>query len=154
MSTTKRNFSRPGWILTVVFAVAMVVSTSNRAPAANDSPTAKALQALVETSLTAYDSENGAAFLDTIHTKSPEYGRTKDVLAGQFTRDDATVTLDDFDYMGHDDEFAVARVKIKTTSDAPDFTDNVVDTLSVFKQEDGKWKYWSDALLGVSIVQK
>ena len=131
-----------------------LVAPRPAAAADNDSKTGKALRALVEKSLRAYDDEDEAAFMATIHTKSPEYEQTKTSLPTQFSTENATSTLDGFDYMGHDDEFAVARIKIKTTSKEPDFADNVIDTLSVFKQEDGKWKYWSDALLGVSVVEK
>ena len=46
-----------------------------------------------------------------MHTKSPEYDRTQKALPEQFRAMDLDVKLVDFKYMGHDDEFAVARVK-------------------------------------------
>lgn len=152
---TKRLWSAPLRTLVALGCLSLALVAPGAAAAAdNDSKTGRALRALVEKSLDAYDDEDEAAFMATIHTKSPEYEQTKTSLPTQFSTENATSTLDGFDYMGHDDEFAVARIKIKTTSEEPDFADNVIDTLSVFKQEDGKWKYWSDALLGVSVVEK
>ena len=33
------------------------------------------------------------------------------------------------------------------------FEANVIDTITLFHQEDGVWKYWSDFILGVEMVQ-
>jgi hypothetical protein len=67
---------------------------------------------------------------------------------------DAQTELVGFQYIGHDDEFAVARVKLKTVEQSGEpFSANVLDTITVFHQEDGVWKYWSDHLLGVELVQ-
>ncbi len=112
--------------------------------------TSAALRKVVEEGLRAYDAEDAAGFLRGIHTQSPEYEPTKAALAGQFAEDDAQTTLAFFYYIGHDDEFAVARIKLKTVSAESDFADNVTDTLAVFKQERGAWKYWTDSILGVT----
>jgi len=56
-------------------------------------------------------------------------------------------------YIGHDDEFAVARVKSKTTGKAESgFVNNIVDAIVIFHQEGGKWKMWSEDILGVQAV--
>ena len=67
---------------------------------------------------------------------------------------DARTELVGFHYIGHDDEFAVARVKLQTVDQSGEpFSANVIDTITIFHQEDGVWKYWSDHILGVELVQ-
>ena len=59
-----------------------------------------------------------------------------------------------FRYIGHDDEFAVARVMLKTVGrSGPPLAANVLDTMTVFHQEDGEWKYWSNHILGVDLLK-
>ena len=89
-----------------------------------------------------------------VHTKSPDYDTTKAALTEQFADLDVTSELVDFDYVGHDDEFAVARVKMKTTG-KPDsgFVGNTVDSMVIFHMEGGAWKLWSDKVLGVEILE-
>jgi hypothetical protein len=55
--------------------------------------------------------------------------------------------------MGHDDEFAVARVKTRTTGQpGSDFVTNVTDAVVLFHQENGTWKLWSEKIIAVEIV--
>ena len=109
---------------------------------------------LVEDNLAAFNREDVSGTMRYIHTKSPEYGSTQDVLSSQFEALDARTKLIELHYMGHDDEFAVARVKLKTVneSDAA-FEANVLDTIVLFHMEDGAWKYWSTQILGAEFVR-
>ncbi len=109
---------------------------------------------LVEDKLAAFNREDASGTMRHIHTKSPEYGSTREVLSSQFDALDARTKLIDLHFMGHDDEFAVARVKLKTVneSDAA-FEANVLDTIVLFHLEDGVWKYWSDYIIGAEFVQ-
>jgi hypothetical protein len=44
-----------------------------------------------------------------------------------------------FQYLGHDDEFACARIKTKVTSPGTEgFEDNLSDTVTMFHQEGGR----------------
>jgi len=109
---------------------------------------------LTEDKLAAFNREDVSGTMRHVHTKSPEYGSTQGFLPGQFEALDARTKLVDLHYMGHDDEFAVARVKLKTVNEsgAP-FAANVMDTIAVFHLEDGVWKYWSNHILGVEFTQ-
>lgn len=112
------------------------------------------LRQVIENNIRAY---NGKMFEDTIatiHTKSPDYATMQELLPDQFSGLDTQTELVGFNYIGHDDEFAVARVRLKTISltDAA-FTPNILDTIAVFYPEDGTWKYWSNQILGVELVQ-
>jgi hypothetical protein len=129
------------------------------APAASafgtDGPLIKALRDLVAGNITAYDKKDLNATMSSIDTKSPDYESTKAALTEQFKDLDVTAQLVDFDYIGHDaNEFAVARVKTKTTGKpGSGFTDNTVDAIVIFHQENGVWKLWSEKILGVDLGQ-
>jgi len=117
----------------------------------SDGPLIKALRDLVAGNITAYDKKDLNAAMSYVDTKSPDYEPTKNALTEQFKNLDVNAQLVDFDYVGHDaKEFAVARVKIKTTGKpGSDFTDNTTDAMVIFHQENGVWKLWGQEILGV-----
>lgn len=44
----------------------------------------------------------------------------------------------------------MARVKLATKKvTGPDFQDNELDLIQVFRKEDGEWKFWSQTILEV-----
>ena len=115
---------------------------------------APALQYVMENNLASFNRKDLAGTMQTIHTKSPDYETTKQALEAQFKDLDATATLVSFTYIGHDDEFAVGRAKVKTTAKpGTGFTDNTVDAMMIFHQEGGAWKLWDEDILGVQIGQ-
>jgi hypothetical protein len=125
------------------------------APArADDAELAATLRQVVAGNLAAYDREDVDATMSFVHTKSPDYASTQSALQAQFEALDVTTELVDFAYIGHDDEFAIARVRAKT-ADGPGntFTDNTVDAIVIFHQENGAWKLWGDEILGIAIGQ-
>jgi hypothetical protein len=140
----------------VAMALAMLVGFAGVASAtsAADDPLVKALRAAVEANLTAYNAKNVDGVLSSIDTHSPDYATTKDALTEQFQNIGATAKLTDFRYIGHDDEFAVVRMKIALAGPpTSDFVDNVVDGMMVFHQENGTWKLWSEDVLGVEFTK-
>lgn len=113
-----------------------------------------ALRQVVVENLAAYNSEDAARTLASVHTKSPAYGTMRDALPRQFGSLDTRTELDGFTYIGHDDEFAVARVQYRTVGgSAKPFMNNFLDTITVFHQEDGVWKYWDNYVVGGRPVQ-
>lgn len=107
------------------------------------------LRGVMEEHLRAYDAEDVEGVLRTIHTRSPEYEATRGAIAEQFGALGVKAQLVDFRTLGHDDEFVVARVKIKLVGSPGDaFQNNVTDNLVLFHQEGGVWKLWSDQVLG------
>ena len=143
-----------GSLISVLGVVALVaIALVGAAPAAADAVLASSLRQVADEYLAAYDREDAEGTLRTIHSNSPEYAETRERMASQFPDQDVTVTLVQFRYIGHDDEFAYARVKLKTVSDAEDFADNVVDTVALFHMENGAWKFWSDHIIGVELVE-
>lgn len=121
--------------------------------AAADDKLATTLRGVTEENLRAYDAEDAGGVLRTMHTRSPEYDPTKAALPKQFEATDLAVKLIDFKYMGHDDEFAVARVRTQLVgSPGSGFQDNVTDSVLLFHKEGGVWKLWSDDVLGVELT--
>src|SRR5262249_57665479 len=113
--------------------VGMVVGVGVRGGAADDKLGAT-LRGVVEENVRAYDARDTDAFLRTLHPKSPGYEATKAILSDQFREGDIKVTLVDYKYIGHDDEFAVARVKMKTVAPpgSTGFQSNVTDSVVLF----------------------
>jgi hypothetical protein len=143
------------WTTTAIAALALLCFGAPRALAfGTDMPLLAALRDLVAGNISAYDHKDIDATMRTIDTRSPDYAPTKDALATQFKDLDVKGELVSFDYMGHDDEFAVARVKTKTTGKpGSGFTDNTVDAIMLFHQQNGEWKLWSEQILGVQVAQ-
>ncbi len=112
------------------------------------------LEQLSKDQIAAFNRENVAATMAYAHTKSPAYSTTQAELTSQFSALDAKAEQVSFHYVGHDDEFAVARVKVKVTAPgAEGFNDNIVDTMTLFHQEGGRWKLWDAYVLGSEFVE-
>jgi hypothetical protein len=138
----------------MIVPLAILLAITGMAGAAEDE-LATTLHGLVQENLRAYDAEDADGVLRTMHSRSPEYDPTKAALPGQFAAQDLAVQLVDFRYIGHDDEFAVARVKTRLTSPpGAGFEDNVVDTIVLFHREGPVWKLWSDDVIGVVLEPK
>ena len=121
---------------------------------AADDPLAADLRAVVERQVAAFNAKDVPAALATLHTKSPEYRSTEEELVALFKDENLSASLASFQYVGHDDEFAVARVKLRVGAPAGDeFVDNTSDTMTLFHQEDGAWRIWGDYLIGVQTLE-
>lgn len=136
----------------VVAGLALVAASATAARAEDDALEAT-LRGVVETHLAAYDREDVAATLATIDSRSPAHAETQEELDGQFPAFDLKPSLVSFDYIGHDDEFAVGRAKTQIVSETrADFSPNTVDAILIFHQEGGVWKLWAEHVLGVELL--
>jgi hypothetical protein len=137
----------------VCVAIAALVGFGSAPALADDAALETALRQTVTGNLSAYDRKDADRTMGYIHSKSPDYEPTRNALAGQFKDLNLTTELVGFKYIGHDDEFAVARVIAKTTAKpGTDFNNNVVDAIVIFHQENGQWKLWSEEILGVTLL--
>src|SRR5262245_57484859 len=132
-----------------VLAAVLLAVTSPALADPDDDSLASALQAVSKDQIAAFNREDVAATMSYAHSKSPDYDTARAELASEFSTLDAKAEQLSFRYVGHDDEFAVARVKVKVTAPDEGFQDNVVDTLTIFHQEGGSWKLWDVYVLGV-----
>src|SRR5262245_11736350 len=138
----------------IALPVAALLGLGVVAGAAED-PLPGTLRGVVAEQVRAYDAEDTDAVLRTIHSRSPDYDTMKAALPKQFAAEDLSVQLVDFRYMGHDDEFAIARVKTRVTGPpGSGFQDNLIDSVMLFHREGALWKLWSDDVLGVDFEQK
>jgi hypothetical protein len=146
----RNDMNTRGWMIGFA-ALVLLGFGASRALAADD-PLTAALRPVLAGHLAAYDREDAAATMSFVDSKSPDYESTKAALAGQFEQLDVTNELVDFALIGHDDEFAVARARIKSVgTPGGGFTDNTVDTILIFRQENAAWKLWDESILGVEI---
>jgi hypothetical protein len=113
---------------------------------------APAIQYVLDNNLASFNKRDLTASMRTIDTRSPDYEATKAALEEQFKDLDVTASLVKFTYIGHDDEFAVARASIKTSGKPgnTDFVDNTVDAILLFHMEGGAWKLWDETVLGIT----
>ncbi len=134
--------------------LAMGFAFATGAHAAQQDPLTTALRKVVEDNVAAYNARDVDGVMRGVHTRSPEYDPTKTAITAQFRELPVTARLVDFRYLGHDDEFAIARMKLAVGGPPTSkFQDDVVDSLLVFHQENGTWKLWMDEVLGVEFVK-
>ena len=111
------------------------------------------LYATLAANLGAFDRKDVAASMRTIDSRSPDYAPTKQAIEDQFKDLNVRSEIVSFDYMGHDDEFAVARAKVKTTGQpGSDFMNNTVDAVMLFHQGNGTWKLWSEDIVAIDLT--
>ncbi|MFH1868474.1 MAG: hypothetical protein ABH843_05840 [Candidatus Omnitrophota bacterium] len=107
-----------------------------------------AIKKVVLDNLGTIGKENMSAMMATIHTQSPGYLITKQQTQEIFDTFDISYELKYYQYIGQDGGYAVARViQVTKKISGPAFQNNELDMIQVFKQEDGVWKYWSQAIL-------
>ena len=94
------------FLLLAIFAGPSVASTEDGLSAQ--------LRQVVEDNVAAYNREDVSATLQSVHTNSPDYATMQQALPTQFNAMNTGVELVNFHYIGYDDEFALARVGIKT----------------------------------------
>lgn len=135
-------------------AASLLFLFANPLSAADPGGLEGALRQVVERNLAAYNSEDTSRTLASVDTKSPAYEAMHDALPKLFGAMDTRTELVRFTYIGHDDEFAVARVQYRTVGGkAKPFMNNIVDTITFFHQENGTWKYWDNYVLGVGLIK-
>jgi len=119
-----------------------------------DETLAGSLEKVSKDQIAAFNRKDVAATMVYAHTKSPTYDAAREMLTDYFKDQDLKAEQVSFQYIGHDDEFALARVKVKITSPGKEgFQDNVADTVMLFHQEGGTWKIWDTYLVGGELVK-
>ena len=109
---------------------------------------ASEIQAVVIENFRATESEDLNAVLDTMHTQSPTYSSTKQLMVSLFETYDVQYDLLSFSYVGQDGKYAIVRIKQATRKvSGPAFQNNDLDSIHVLRKENGKWKLWTTAIL-------
>jgi len=133
---------------------ALVLAVTWAPSARADEELASALEKVSKEQIAAFNRKDVAATMGYAHTKSPSYDEAKTELTAALGGLDAKAEQVSFRYIGHDDEFALARVKVKVTATGEEgFQDNIVDTIAICHQEGGKWKVWDSYLVGGQLTK-
>jgi len=133
---------------TVVMAAALLGLVWVPAIHADDA-LAGALEKVSKDQIEAFNRADIAATMALAHSKSPTYQAAEAMLTDYFKDQKLKAEQVSFKYIGHDDEFALARVKVNVTApEAEGFQPTVADTVTLFHQEGGSWKIWDAYLIG------
>lgn len=115
--------------------------------------TATDLRELVEQNLQHTEDEYVSAVMATMHPDSIAYLPTRQALNQLFPLYDLQYTLLEYHFVGEEGGYAYARVKQRTEKvNGPEFMDNDLEALQVFRQYKGEWKFWSQANLSVQAL--
>ncbi len=99
------------------------------------------------------ESESLDDLMKTMHPESPAYMQIKMQMEQILPAFDMNVSIAGFKFVGIDDDYAIARVKMKMEKvSGPMFQDHISDQLFVFKQEQGQWKLWQAAILNMEAL--
>lgn len=119
-------------------------------PVAADESVASALKDVVMANLAATEREDLDAVAATMHVDSMHREQTRRTLAPLFDRFDVKYELLDYEFVATSGEYAIARIRQRTTKVAgPDFRNNMIDNLLVFRKEGPGWKLWSQSVLEI-----
>lgn len=116
-----------------------------------DTPTE--IKEVIVENLAHTQNEDIAAAMANIHSQSPLYLSTQQVLEQLLPLYDLKYTLLEYTFIGEDEEYAYAKVKQRTSKvDGPDFKNNELEAMQVFKKEEGIWKLWTQANLSILYI--
>ena len=136
-----------------IIAILLVACLGLTVALSQDGGIAEEIEAVVMENLRATQAEDLHAMLNTIHSESPLYSQTEEMATVLFENYDVNYGLLVFRYIEQDDEYAIARLKYSAQKSAgPDFNDNNLDTIHVFREENGSWKIWSMAILEIEYI--
>lgn len=111
------------------------------------------LKALMMENLVTTQEEDLVAVMKTMHTMSPAYSSTMEILISLTETYDLNYELLSFSFIGLTDEYALVRAEQSTTKvSGPAFQDNVIDTIQIFRKEDGQWRIWTTAILEITTI--
>ena len=112
-----------------------------------------AVKKVFEDNLKYCTNENIEGMLSTFHTKSSAYSSMKKLSQQIAKVYDLKYEMESFKFVGLAGEYAVANVVQKTTKiKGPNFKNNIINTLQVFKKENGKWKLWTTTVLSIKFL--
>ncbi len=117
-------------------------------PSATFADTEQALRSLVEENLIMSQQENIAGVMATVHTQSPIYRSQMNIMEAISPAYDLEYQLLDFRFIAKDETYAYARIKFSTKKiSGGNFQDNDLEALSIFRKENGRWKFWNQSNL-------
>lgn len=108
------------------------------------------LEKVLRENFRACQEEKAEAVLATLHPESPSAAGTGEVLRHLFETFDLDYELCSFRLLGRDEDCAVAVGEQKTVKiRGPDFQNNVIRSVYVFRQHGSAWKLWHQVILEI-----
>ena len=136
-----------------IIALFSVVCLGLAVGCSEDKNVAAELEAVVMKNFKATEAKDVNTMLETLHTQSPSYAHTKNESTALFEEFDIKYELLQFQYVGMDGEYAIARCKYSAKKIAGgNFKENRLDTFQIFREENGSWKMWSMTILRVETI--
>ncbi|WP_068544335.1 hypothetical protein [Thalassotalea crassostreae] len=109
------------------------------------------IKSVVEENFRATQAEDLNATLKTIHSQSASFAPSQNALNQIFSTYDLKYSLLEFKFIAEEGGYAYARVKQLTEKiTGPAFSNNELESLQIFKKENGSWKLWTQANLAVN----
>jgi hypothetical protein len=138
------------YVFIAVFSVASLAHSAEN----TDSELEAVLKSIVETNFSATEMEDIDTIKKTMHTQSPAYVPTIQTIQQMFDHYDFKVSIVSFRYIGTDEPYAIARVEQKTEKvKGPAFTNNIIDSIFIFRKENGSWKLWQQSILETRFIE-
>ena len=135
----------------LIFTICILIGLA--APSFAKENIAKQIKQTVTENLDALQNEDMARMMGTIHTQSLSYLTTKQQVAPLIENYELSYELLSFGFIGLSGEYAICRTKQRTVKiSGPAFRNNTIDMIQIFKKENGKWKFWSQAILYIRYI--
>ena len=114
---------------------------------------AKQIKQTVMDNLNALQNEDQTLMMGTIHTQSLSYLTTKEQIVPLMENYELSYELLSFDFIGLSGDYAIGRTKQRTVKKSgPNFRNNDIDMIQIFKKERDRWKFWSQAILYIRYI--
>ena len=105
--------------------------------------------------LTAKQDEDIDRLMKTIHTQSPCYRQIKEQMPAIFANFDFCYRAGALSPICCEGEYAVVRNGQTTIRvSGPRFQNNAIDFIQVYRKENGQWKFWNQAILGITLINE
>ena len=138
------------WIFIIALTIACG-ATGN----AETNVTADAIKKLVELNIRVFQAEDLDAVLGTMHSQSPDILGMKQNIPTIFDAYDINTQLTSFAFIGQNDDYAVARIKMKSIKiSGPAFHNAETDSICIFRLENSEWKNWTQVILDIHYLNE
>lgn len=140
--------------LTLILLAGLWTTLSGAQDPQEPSPLAKELRTVIDANLDASNARDLDAYMAAIHPKSMGYAVTRKQMGDLNKKYELAYRVTKFSFVGVDGDYAICRVRQETKRKAgPEFRDNEVDTLQVFRKDNDAWKIWTSAVLEVKFFE-
>lgn len=133
-----------------------MAAPAQQAPAKKASPALEAeIRKTMQENIRSTEAEDLDSMMRTIHSGSPLFQQTRQQVAQIFGKGlGLKYQLVSLKYLATDGDYAVARVRQRTTKTPADsFKNNEIDMILAFRKEDDTWKIWNQAILEIKYLE-